>query len=61
MDWLDPLMVRIADEHLNRRTMENIARAGLTVVSAENLVSGGLVRFIIARSPGPLPTRGSSS
>ena len=59
MDWLDPVMVRIGDEHLNRRTMDNIALAGLPVVSVENLVAGGLVRYVVARSPGPLPAPGS--
>lgn len=59
MDWLDPLMVRVGGEHLNRRTMDNIAQAGLPVLSVQDLVSGGLVRFIVARSPGPTPATGS--
>ena len=51
MDLLDPLAVLIGGEHINRRTMENIARAGLPVVSVKKLTPSGMVKFIVARSP----------
>ncbi len=58
MDCLDPLMMWVAREHLNRRTVANVALAGLPIESVEDLVSSGWVKYIVARSParGPLAT-----
>jgi len=51
MDLLDPLAVLIGGEHINRRTLDNLARAGVPVVSVEKLTPSGMVKFIVARSP----------
>jgi len=50
MDLLNPLVVRMVGANINRRTVENVRRAGLTLVSVENL-SGDLVKLIHARPP----------
>jgi ubiquinone/menaquinone biosynthesis C-methylase UbiE len=49
MDLLSPLAVRIGGEHINRRTVENVRRAGLDVVAVEDLGPMGLVKLITAR------------
>ncbi|MEL1134674.1 class I SAM-dependent methyltransferase [Desulfitobacterium sp. THU1] len=36
MDFLDPFTVRLIGSHINRRTVENIAKAGLRVRSLED-------------------------
>jgi ubiquinone/menaquinone biosynthesis C-methylase UbiE len=56
MDLLDPLTVRLMGPHINRRTLENVQRAGLELERVENLAPLGLVKLIVARSPGPVPT-----
>lgn len=48
MDLLNPLVVRIMGANINRRTVENVRRAGLTLVSVLEL-RGELVRLIHAR------------
>jgi len=50
MDLLDPLVVRLMGPHINRRTVENVKKAGLEIERVEELTSGGLVKFIIART-----------
>ncbi len=49
MDLMNPLVVRIVGANINRRTVENVRRAGLEIVSVENL-SDDLVKLIHARS-----------
>lgn len=49
MDWLDPLVVRIMGAHINRRTAETVAGAGLLPEQVTALARGGLVRLIVAR------------
>lgn len=49
MDLLDPLLVRMTGAHINRRTAENVRRAGLEVERVENLAPLGLVKLIVAR------------
>ncbi len=51
MDLLDPLVVRIVGAHINRRTAENVRRAGLEVERVEKLAPLGLVKLIVARPP----------
>lgn len=53
MDLLDPLVVRVVGAHINRRTAENVQRAGLEVDRVENLAPLGLVKLIVAH-----PTNG---
>ena len=48
MDLFNPLVVRVMGANINRRTVENVRRAGLTVVEVEHL-RGELVRLIHAR------------
>ncbi|MGE3843084.1 MAG: class I SAM-dependent methyltransferase [Vicinamibacterales bacterium] len=45
-DWLDPLVAR-AGPHINRRTVENIRLAGLSVLVEVNLVSD-VVKIVVA-------------
>lgn len=49
MDWLNPLIRRLTGENFNRRTVENVRRAGLEVELVQDLVCGGLVKLIAAR------------
>jgi len=48
MDALNPLVVRVMGANINRRTVENVRRAGLTLVAVQEL-RGKLVRLIHAR------------
>jgi hypothetical protein len=48
MDLLNPLVMRMVGANINRRTVENVRRAGLILVSVEHL-QGELVRLIHAR------------
>jgi ubiquinone/menaquinone biosynthesis C-methylase UbiE len=50
MDLLDPLVVRMMGAHINRRTAENVRKAGLEVERIEELAPGGLVKLIVARA-----------
>lgn len=47
-DFLAPLVVRITGANINRKTMENIHRAGWRIENEEHL-SGDIVRWIVAR------------
>ncbi len=50
MDLLNPLVVRLMGANINRRTEANVRRAGLVVERVEELVSGGLVKLIVAQA-----------
>jgi len=50
MDLLDPVVLRLMGPHINRRTVENVKKAGLKVEQVQELVAGGLVKLILARS-----------
>jgi len=50
MDLLDPLVVRLMGPHINRRTVENVKKAGLEIERVEELISGGLFKLIVART-----------
>jgi len=52
MDWLDPLVVRLMGPHINRRTVENVRRARLTVERVEDLGARGIFKLIVARVAG---------
>jgi hypothetical protein len=52
MDWLDPLVARLVGPHINRQTVENVRRAGLTIERVEDLDTGGIVKLIVARKGG---------
>jgi phosphatidylethanolamine/phosphatidyl-N-methylethanolamine N-methyltransferase len=49
MDVLDPLVARLMGPHINRRTVENVRRAGLEVERVEILAPPKLVKLIVAR------------
>jgi len=50
MDLLDPFVVRLMGPHINRRTAENVKKAGLEIERVEELVPGGLVKLMVARA-----------
>jgi ubiquinone/menaquinone biosynthesis C-methylase UbiE len=52
MDWLDPLVVRLMGPHINRRTVENVRRAGLTIERVQDLGAGGVFKLIVVRKDG---------
>jgi ubiquinone/menaquinone biosynthesis C-methylase UbiE len=51
MDWLNPLIERRTGENFNRRTVDNVLRAGLDIERVEDLVRSGMVKLIVARVP----------
>jgi phosphatidylethanolamine/phosphatidyl-N-methylethanolamine N-methyltransferase len=50
MDLLDPFVARLMGPHINRRTVENVRKAGLEIERVEELAPGGLVKLIVART-----------
>lgn len=48
MDAINPVVVKLMGANINRRTMENIRQAGLTVLTEEK-VFGDLVKLIVAK------------
>lgn len=48
MDTVNPLVVRLVGANINRRTVENVRRAGLTVESVEDLGMGDIFKLIVA-------------
>lgn len=51
MDALDPAVAALIGTHINRRTVENVRRAGLILDEVES-VRGDLLKLIHARPPG---------
>jgi ubiquinone/menaquinone biosynthesis C-methylase UbiE len=50
MDFFDPLVLRLMGPHINRRTVENVKKAGLEIERVEKLTAGALVKSILARA-----------
>lgn len=50
MDWVNPLVVRALGFNINRRTLENITRAGLEIEYVQDMGLGGIFKIIVARS-----------
>ncbi len=50
MDLMNPLVVRLMGANMNRRTVENIQRAGLVIESIEHLGPMKMVKLIVARA-----------
>ncbi len=50
MDWVDPLVSRLWGAHINRRTVENVQRAGLDIERIEHLGPMRMVKLIVATS-----------
>ena len=59
MDLLDPIVVRVMGANINRRTVENVRRAGLTIERVEDLAPMDLVKLIVVRQ-GPADDRGAT-
>ncbi len=51
MDLLDPLVSYVLGVHINRWTVENVQKAGLTIIAVEELAFGGIFKLIEARVP----------
>lgn len=51
MDFLNPLVVRIMGANINRRTVDNVRRAGLEIEQIDDLGAGGIFKLIAARVP----------
>ncbi|MDZ4165597.1 MAG: class I SAM-dependent methyltransferase [Smithellaceae bacterium] len=49
MDRLNPLVVRLMGANINRRTLENVRKAGLIIESIEHLGPMKMVKMIIAK------------
>ncbi|MBI4268161.1 MAG: class I SAM-dependent methyltransferase [Chloroflexi bacterium] len=49
MDWADAITSWLMGPHINRRTLDNIRKAGLEIETVENLAMGGIMKFIVAR------------
>jgi ubiquinone/menaquinone biosynthesis C-methylase UbiE len=52
MDLLNPVAVHITGANINRRTVDNVKKSGLQLVSAGTLGMNGIVKLITARVPG---------
>ena len=53
MDLLNPLVVRVMGANINRRTIENVQKAGLILAEVEDLGMGGIVKYVCASSVAP--------
>jgi len=49
MDLVNPLAVWLLGPNINRRTLDNIRRAGFAIEAAQPLGMGGIFRLIVAR------------
>ncbi len=49
MDLMDPLISRLWGAHINRRTVENVKQAGLTIEKIEHLGPMRMVKLIVAK------------
>lgn len=48
MDLLNPLVVRMMGANINRRTLDNIQKAGLKIESVQDLAMQGMFKMIVA-------------
>ena len=49
MDAANPLVVRTMGPNINRRTVENVTKAGLEIERVEDLSVQGIFKLIIAK------------
>ncbi len=49
MDWLNPVVVRMMGANINRRTVDNLRRAGFTLEEVVDLTPLGIFRRLVAR------------
>lgn len=52
MDLLDPLVFRMMGPHINRKTVDNLQRAGLIIEKVEELDPFGIYKLIVAKVDG---------
>ncbi len=52
-DLFNPLAVRLTGANINRRTVENVRKAGLELESVRELSAQGIVKLIVARRGSP--------
>jgi ubiquinone/menaquinone biosynthesis C-methylase UbiE len=48
MDAINPLVVRLMGANINRRTLDNIQKAGLKIESVQDLAMQGMIKMIVA-------------
>jgi hypothetical protein len=48
MDLLNPIIIRMMGANINRRTIENVRKAGLIIENVENLGMGDIFKLTIA-------------
>ena len=48
MDLFNPFFVWLIGPSINRRTLDNMHKAGMEIVKVENLAMGGILKFIVA-------------
>jgi len=53
MDRLNPLIVRLVGANINRRTIENVVKAGLLIESLEHLGPMKMIKRIVAKPDKP--------
>ncbi len=53
MDWMNPFVVRLIGANINRRTVENVKRAGLEIERIEDLGPMQMVKLIVAKPAKP--------
>ena len=51
MDAANPLVVRTMGPNINRRTVENVTKAGLEIERVEDLSVQGIFKLIVAKPP----------
>lgn len=51
MDLINPLIVTTMGFNINRRTLENISRAGLEIEHVRDVGLAGIFKIVVARSP----------
>ncbi len=49
MDLLNPVVSYLSGVHINRRTVENLRKAGLDITAVEELAFGGIFKLMEAR------------
>ena len=50
MDALNPLVVRMTGANINRRTVENVSKAGLQIENVVDLGMGDIIKLTLARA-----------
>ncbi len=51
MDFVNPFVVRVMGANINRRTVDNVRKAGLEIERVEDLGMGGVFKLIVTRVP----------